>query len=168
MAIFVDLDGVLVDNVPMIRTQYTGYLNKYDVPVDWTLFTADDWANAPKSKFADDLMAFVLGYNIDVCILSEAVSHAAFEGKSRWMVKNFPGIDYAFCSGSKKHFTGFLIDDKPDQEFGGVRVLAPAFHNERKDATMKQFRSFITKEVSRYVTRSSKGSGQHCIPKNLL
>lgn len=162
MAIFIDLDGVMVNNEPMIRTQYEGFLKKYDVPVDWTLFSVEDWANAPKSEWADDLIKFLKCFNTQLCFLSESISPEASMGKHLWIKKHYPDIDFELCS-TKRFNSGFLIDDKEGQEFSGIHILYPAFHNKRKGMTKDNFFRALSQAISPYISRSTKTNG-HWIP----
>ena len=149
--IFLDMDGVLVDLLAGIEKFYGYPVERSHEGIPkllqemymereefWTSLTSDFWANLPKMKDADMILALVEPYKPVILSAHPGVGIAqCIEGKTRWLTENLPEYmqddRYIFSGRVKGHLAhpnAILIDDHENtisawNANGGDGILVP-------------------------------------------
>lgn len=142
MHIYLDCHGVLADLMAAIirryRLRYVDYpRGEYDISkiigrdVPWAEFTANWWANLPRTAEASALVELGYHYASEVRVLSAPCSSECAAGTWAWVAANYPlktllMEDKYLLAGPDR----VLIDDKDENidkwiDAGGIGILVP-------------------------------------------
>lgn len=155
---YLDLDGVLADftagaialhNLPVTHAEVDswdfhhrlGYTGEREREF-WAPMGYDFWANLPKTREHDDVLATIKEVFQDRIVIatSPAPTPGCVEGKVAWIKKHLPEFSRRFIVGASKHLMAgpgkVLVDDyevnaQRFEDHGGRSVLFPRLYNSR-------------------------------------